>query len=56
MPNEDQTSGPSPDSDFRRLGHWLLVVGTVAVVLVGLLVLAMLFLGSTDVPESVAIS
>ena len=41
----------SESSDFRRLGRWLVVVGTVALVLALLVVLAMLFLGSHSVAD-----
>jgi hypothetical protein len=41
------------DSDLRRLGRWLAIVGTVAAIVIGLVTLLVVFGGGEDEPQAV---
>jgi hypothetical protein len=49
--NTGGTGHRTAESDFRRLGRWLAIVGVVFVLLAVFVVLAMLFLGSHSVAD-----
>jgi hypothetical protein len=53
MTDHDHSTDPRQDSDFRRLGRWLLVVAIVFAVVIGLIVLAWTVGGPRDEPQAV---